>query len=165
MDLHLNTADFGPLVIRLRGRAQRLGLQPCDAEDMAQEAILRLMQRMERSHVKAPENYAMIILRNLAHARWRAHIELLELEEASASTPPLGDSRLALDTLRRAIAALPAEQACVMELVLHGECSPRAIAARLDVPEGTVMSRLARARATLRRVIGLETGMPVADLL
>ena len=160
-----NTADLNALVTRLRRRAQRLGLQPCDAEDMAQEALLRLMQRMARSGVDAPENYAMIILHNLARARWRAQVETTELEENSATSQPLGDSRLMLDALCRAITALPPDQACVMELVLQGEPSPRVIATRLDVPVGTVMSRLARARVTLRRQIGLETGMPVAELL
>ena len=52
-----------------------------------------------------------------------------------------------------------------MQLVLEGEVSPRAIAMRLDLPVGAVMSRLARARAKLRAQIGLEADAPVSELL
>lgn len=98
-------------------------------------------------------------------ARWRNRIDLAELEEDSASIAPVADSRLALSTLRNAIHALPKEQAEVMEMVLRGEQSPRAIAAHLDLPVGNVMSRMARARAKLRRQIGLEAKAPVSELL
>lgn len=153
------------LAQRLTRRARRLGAQPCDAEDMAQDALLRLIQRSQRAEVDAPERYAMIILHNIARARWRNRIDLAELEEDSASIAPVADSRLALSTLRNAIHALPKEQAEVMEMVLRGEQSPRAIAAHLDLPVGTVMSRMARARAKLRRQIGLEAKAPVSELL
>lgn len=160
----MGKTDMDGLGQKLRRRAQRLGLQRSDAEDMAQEALLRLMQRMHRTAIDTPEQYAMIILHNLARARWRTRVDLTELEENTASTAPEGDSRLAVADLRRAIAALPPDQARIMEMVVQGEFSPRMIAAHLDLPEGTVMSRLARARVTLRREVGLEAGMPVAAL-
>ncbi len=165
MTIMAKDTDLNALAHRLRRRAQRLGAQPSDAEDMAQETLLRLMQRMARKDVDAPEHYAMIILQNLIRAGWRTRVELIELEEDSASTPPVGDSRLAVADLRAAIAVLPPEQAQVMALVLQGEFSPRAIAKQLDLPVGTVMSRLARARAKLRVQIGLDAGLPVAELL
>ena len=160
----MGTTDMDTLGQKLLRRAQRLGLQRSDAEDLAQEALLRLMQRMHRTEIETPEHYAMIILHNLARARWRARVELSALEE-DTSTAPQGDIRLAVVELRRAIAALPPDQARIMEMVVQGEPSPRIIAARLDLPQGTVMSRLARARVTLRREVGLEAGMQVADLL
>jgi len=52
-----------------------------------------------------------------------------------------------------------------MQLVLEGELSPRAIAARLNLPVGTVMSRLARTRAKLRAHVGLDAGAPLSELL
>lgn len=157
--------DLAALHLRLRRRAQRLGAQSSDAEDMAQETLLRLMQRMARQDVEAPEHYAMTILQNLIRAGWRAQVEITELEDDSASTLPVGDSRLAVADLRTAIAALPPEQAQVMALVLQGEFSPQKIAQQLALPVGTVMSRLARARAKLRVQIGLEAHTPVAELL
>lgn len=160
-----DTINLDALAHRLRRRAQRLGAQPSDAEDMAQEALVRLIQRMARKNVEAPAQYAMIILHNLLRAGWRARVEMTELDEDSASTPPLGDSRLAVAELRTAIMALPPDQAQVMDFVLQGEHSPQVIADQLGLPVGTVMSRLARARARLRQQIGLDAGMPVSALL
>ncbi len=157
--------DLSRLAKRLNRRARRLGAQPCDAEDMAQEAVLRLITRAQRQGIDAPEHYAMIILQNIARASWRASPEHAELEEDSASIAPVADSRLALSTLHSAIARLPAEQSAVMQMVLDGEQSPSIIAAQLGLPVGTVMSRLARARVKLRAHIGLDAHTPVSELL
>jgi RNA polymerase sigma-70 factor (ECF subfamily) len=165
MSMLRNDDELTALLVKLRHRAQRLGVQRGDAEDLAQETMLRLMQRMARTTVEAPEHYAMIILHNLARARWRTQVETTELDEDTASILPIGDSRLAIEAVQRAIMALPPEQAQVMELVLQGECSPNEIAKKLDLPQGTVMSRLARARAKLRTHVGLDAGTPVAELL
>ncbi|MCX7566127.1 sigma-70 family RNA polymerase sigma factor [Sulfitobacter sp. F26169L] len=166
MSMFDTPADMTALLLRLRRRAQRLGAQTGDAEDMAQETVLRLMQRMRRTKVDAPEHYAMVILHNLARARWRAlGVEMVELDEDDATIDPVADSRLALADLQRAISALPAGQAQIMQLVMQGEFSPASIAKQLDLPQGTVMSRLARARVKLRAHIGMETDTPVAELL
>ena len=165
MNTRQDTAALEDLQRKLHRRARRLGAQHSDAEDMAQEAVLRLLQRMLRGPLEAPEHYAMTILHNIARARWRARIETTELEEVTALTQPLAESRLALATLRRAICALPPNQAQVMEMIVQGEFSPRTIALHLGLPQGTVMSRLARARRTLRSVLGMETDSPVSELL
>lgn len=165
MSMRPQDHDFAALQTRLRIRARRLGAQTGDAEDMAQETLLRLIQRMARMDVQAPERYAMIILHNLARSRWRMQVETKELEDNDASTLPAADSRLALASLTRAISTLPPEQAQIMQLLLQGEVSPRAIAVQLGLPKGTVMSRLARARAKLRADVGLEEGMPVSELI
>jgi RNA polymerase sigma-70 factor (ECF subfamily) len=165
MDTQIEKCDLAALSLRLRRRARRLGSPSSEAEDLAQETVLRLMQHMKRLDVKAPEHYAMTILQNLARAQWRTQTETVPLEEDDLSTPPVAESRLALAELQRAIADLPPEQAQVMQQVLIGENSPSAIAAHLDLPIGTVMSRLARARAKLRVQIGLGTDAPVAELL
>lgn len=62
----------------------------------------------------------------------------------------------AADAVLRALAALPDEQRITIVLV-DGEGFDNVTAARiLDVAPGTVASRLSRARATMRRVIGEE---------
>jgi len=71
--------DLTKLAKRLSRRTRRLGAQPCDAEDMAQEAMLRLITRDQRTSIDAPEHYAMVILQNIARARWRARVEHAEL--------------------------------------------------------------------------------------
>jgi len=73
------------------------------------------------------------------------------------------DERLAardeLRLVQQAIAALPEEQRCVVELALIQGLPYDQIAEQLQVPEGTVKTRVARARARLRlglRRLGVE---------
>ena len=160
-----DTLDMAALSTRLRRRALRLGATHGDAQDLAQETLLRLMQRMARAPLEAPDHYAMVILHNLMRARWRLAVDLAPLEEDTATTAPVADGRLAVHALTRDIAALPPDQARIMQMVLEGEASPAAIAATLGLPLGTVMSRMARARAKLRVQIGLEAHTPVSELL
>ena len=163
--INIHGTDIAALSLRLRRRALRLGAPRGDAEDLAQETVLRLMQRMARREVEAPEHYAMTILQNLSRARWRNKTQMEELEDFHISIDPVAESRLALADLQRAITALPPDQAQVMHMILQGESSPNAIAKQLDLPLGTVMSRLARARVKLRAYIGLNADTPVAELL
>ena len=157
--------ELAQLATRLKKRARRLGAYGADADDMVQETLLRLLQRQARGSVTNPQHYALIILHNIARARWRGHTATEELEESSATTQPVAESRLAVEALQGAIATLPADQAQVMALVMEGEYSPKSIATLLCLPEGTVMSRLARARVRLRAQMGLDADTPVAELL
>ncbi len=160
-----DNVTLATLFVRLRRRANRLCADRSTAEDLTQETLLRLMETMARRRLHTPEHYAMIILHNLARARWRTAVGFDELAEDSATTLPVADARLNLGALRNAIAALPPDQAAVMNLVLAGTASPQAIAKMLDIPTGTAMSRLARARSTLRSVIGLGSHDRIAELL
>ena len=155
---------FPDLLPRLRRRARRLCRTPEEAEDLAQEAALRLWQVMARpGRVERPGHYAMIVLANLARQRWRDRHPTEELFEDMAQEPPAAPARIACAEARAAIARLPRDQAAVMARLLAGESSPRAIAADLDMPLGTVMSRLARARKRLRHDLALDGS--VDDLL
>jgi RNA polymerase sigma-70 factor (ECF subfamily) len=60
------------------------------------------------------------------------------------------------DAARRALAALPDEQRITVVMVDGEGLDNRTVAALLDVAPGTVASRLSRARATMRRHLGLE---------
>lgn len=60
------------------------------------------------------------------------------------------DDRLLLERVRDAMAALPEDQRAVLALVAIEGLGYREAAEVLDVPLGTVMSRLARARAKLK---------------
>jgi RNA polymerase sigma-70 factor (ECF subfamily) len=63
------------------------------------------------------------------------------------------ESRLALAEVRRAIATLPPEQRTVLLLVCVEGVAYREAAEILQLPIGTVMSRLARARLALGRAL------------
>jgi len=63
-----------------------------------------------------------------------------------------GDGLLVRD-LDRAISRLPDEQRAVLLLVTLEEMSYETVARSLDIPIGTVMSRLSRAREKLRAMM------------
>ena len=155
---------FETLLPKLQRRARRLSRTTPDAEDMAQETALRLWQVLNtRQEIEAPERYAMTTLHNLARETWRARRVTEELSDEHAATVPQAPARIACAELRAAIERLPPDQAALMRLVMRGETSPEVLATYLGVPKGTVMSRLGRARVTLRGEIGL-TGS-VVELL
>lgn len=160
------TDPVSHILPRLRARARRLCRTHDEAEDLTQETALRLWQAMRRDgSIKAPDRYAMITLHNLARSRWRSRQETEELADDMAQTAPAAPARIACAELRAAIARLPSDQADLMGLVLAGESSPRVLAAQHGVPVGTIMSRLARARAKLRADMGLEGQASVVELL
>ena len=80
-------------------------------------------------------------------------------------TEPDAFAHLALTELEGAIARLPREQALLIRMVAAGETSPADLARRTGWPQGTVMSRLARARARLRREMGMTSRSPVSVLI
>lgn len=82
----------------------------------------------------------------------------MELEDGDLPfAPPAGT--LDLRDLERALQQLPAAQREVLLLVALEEMRYEDVAATLDIPLGTVMSRLSRARENLRR---LMAGQPPA---
>jgi RNA polymerase sigma-70 factor (ECF subfamily) len=96
------------------------------------------------------------ILRNY----WIDHLRRMKVEgmteDVETQTQLVGDpgeapilSRLALTEVQRAIDTLPHEQREVLVLVCGEDLSYREAADVLNVPVGTVMSRLARARKRL----------------
>jgi RNA polymerase sigma-70 factor (ECF subfamily) len=71
---------------------------------------------------------------------------------------PAMHSRLTLERVYKAIAALPADQREVLVIVCLEENSYQEAADILDIPIGTVMSRLARARKRLMALTGQDGG-------
>jgi RNA polymerase sigma-70 factor (ECF subfamily) len=73
-----------------------------------------------------------------------------------ASAPPVAvveTDATATDRLRAAVRALPPEQRAAVALYYFDELSVTETAVALDVPAGTVKSRLALARRRLRVVL------------
>jgi RNA polymerase sigma-70 factor (ECF subfamily) len=83
------------------------------------------------------------------------------VDAAEAAEPELSvdgvrrmEAHLTYDRVRRGIAKLPEEQRSVMMLVCVEGQTYKEAADTLGIPIGTVMSRLARARASLARELG-----------
>lgn len=158
-------ADLIDLLPLLNRRARRLTDNPVDAADLAQEAALKIWQRYQSgAHIADPRAYAMTTLRNIARAAWRARLQTDALEDNSATTQPDAPRMIACAELRAAIDRLPEDQATLLKLVMTGETSPRILARRIGVRTGTVMSRLARARARLREEMGMTQTCSVTTL-
>jgi len=81
--------------------------------------------------------------------RQRAHERPELREEAVVSGEDVVLGELTLRDVERALAGLPHEQRAVLALVAVEGLSYKEAAAVLDTPIGTVMSRLARARAAV----------------
>jgi len=162
VDLPQELIDVLPMLTR---RARKLCDNPTDAADLAQEAALKIWQRHHSGAAIAdPRAYAMTTLRNIARSEWRARHEMDELADDMASAPPEAPRVIACAELRAAIERLPDDQADLLKLVMTGETSPRILARRIGVRSGTVMSRLARARARLREEMGMSQTCSVTTL-
>jgi RNA polymerase sigma-70 factor (ECF subfamily) len=114
------------------------------AEDIAQEAFLaavRALDRFDRRRPFGPWLHRIVVNRAIDHARARALRAETELPESlpAAPAPSATDG-----TLLAAIGALPPEQRAVVVLRHLLEYTPGEIAELLDLPRGTVNSRLRR---------------------
>ena len=87
--------------------------------------------------------------RRAHQVRQRAHREPELSEEPIVSGEAVALGELRLREVERALAQLPDEQRAVLALVAVEGLSYRETAEVLETPIGTVMSRLARARAAL----------------
>jgi RNA polymerase sigma-70 factor (ECF subfamily) len=143
---------------------------PQDAEDAVQDAFLRACRGFDRFAGGDPASWLLAIVRNacltaLDRGRnWRNVVRLdavrSDLREAIESRPdatPGADEQLhtrdQAERLRAAIAALPDVLREVLVLRELEELSYVQIAAIADVPIGTVMSRLSRARKRLHEAL------------
>jgi RNA polymerase sigma-70 factor (ECF subfamily) len=153
LDIMSDANPLIPLIPMLMRRARSLSRDRNEAEDLVQDTLLKLCQRLRRGRqVDDLPAYAMRTLQNEARKGWR-RIGTDELHEDDALTHPDALLRLDCADTLAAVAVLPQPQRHLLELVIDGETSPRAIAAATGLPLGTVMSRLARARAKLRLIL------------
>ncbi len=121
-------------------------------QDTLERAIRHWSQRRRDRDLKA---WLFAIQRNLFLNAVRQRktrgvtvgVELLENTSASAGGP---DAHADLRDVLTGLDALPEEQRSVLLLVGVEDLSYEQVAQVLDIPVGTVMSRLSRARARLR---------------
>ena len=161
-------AQLTALLPELTRLARGLTGNRAQAEDLCQEVLLKLWARPDRcAGIDNLHAYALAALRN----QYRQNLRMVKTEplpddaDGIQTELPRALAVIALSELQSAIARLPAGQAHLIGLVIAGETSPDALARLTGLPRGTVMSRLARARATLRGEMGLAAKAPVSDLL
>lgn len=135
------------------------------ADDLVHEALTRAYAA--HRDFRADGNlsgWLLAILHNCFVSDWRknqvetAGIRHLE-HHASSHVPPNQEHAIQLAEVIRAIEGLPIEQRSAFHLVVVEGLSYETAAAVLEVPVGTIMSRLSRARTALRH--GQEGRPPV----
>jgi len=160
--------EFAAALLAHLPRLRRYAIALCRdsnlADDLVQECVERALRNREalnqQSHVSG---WLRSILHNLyldalrrerrrgISVDWHDSANLIELSVAPAD-------RSAARELQQAMNELTVEHRQILLLVgLEGR-SYRDVAAELDIPIGTVMSRLARARAQLRLLLDYANG-------
>jgi len=130
-----------------------------DADDLLQATVERLLTKGVPDNVDIAR-WAFTVCRNLwvdeyrsRKVRQRASADPLLREDSSFDGEKSVHLEMELAQVNRAMAQLPDEQHLVLTLVAVQGLSYREVAESLDIPTGTVMSRLARARQRLTELL------------
>lgn len=142
-------------VPQIRRFALALSRSAADADDLVQATVERVLSRPVPEDVELGK-WMVRICRNLwidelrsRKVRTAAAPDLAEAESQASSAEATAIGRMQMQRAQAGIANLPVEQREVLALVAIGGMAYREAAELLAVPIGTVMSRLARARASL----------------
>jgi RNA polymerase sigma-70 factor (ECF subfamily) len=153
------SAELVTLLPRLRRFARALTRNPHDADDLVQVALERALAHAHQLRPDAPlAGWVFGILRHawLDELRARARRERVFAPEECGQH--VGDAREGAQaemlSVQDAMARLPEEQRIAVALVLVEGLSYKEAAHAMDVPVGTLTSRLARGREALQAMLG-----------
>ncbi|MET0383956.1 MAG: RNA polymerase sigma factor [Burkholderiaceae bacterium] len=151
--------ELPALLPRLWRFALRLTGDRHDAEDLVQRACVRAL---ERQHQLRPGTSSLSWMFSIVHSVWlnelrarrvrdRTSLQWTEELAETIADPDAADPEMGslYRQLMAAVNALPDAQRAVMILISIEGLNYREAAEILDIPIGTVMSRLARARLTI----------------
>jgi RNA polymerase sigma factor (sigma-70 family) len=149
-----------PVIPALRRYARTFVRNAAAADDLVQDTLERAISRWyQRRSDGDTRTWLFTILHNLAinHLRRAARrgreVPLDDAGESDVAAPSTQEDALRRDDILGAVGQLPDDQRSVMLLVSIEDVSYAEAARILDIPIGTVMSRLARARARLLKLL------------
>jgi RNA polymerase sigma-70 factor (ECF subfamily) len=151
------------LLPRLRRFARNLARDPHDADDVVQIAVERALMRLDqwRSNARL-DSWLFKIVRNAwideVRARGRRAKIFLPEEAGEQAGEALMEREIDRLSTEAALARLPQDQRLAVVLVLVEGLSYKDAADVLEVPVGTLTSRLARGRETLQGMLRLPEG-------
>ncbi|MBN8761314.1 MAG: RNA polymerase subunit sigma-24 [Thiobacillus sp. 65-69] len=166
---------FRPGIESLRPVLYRIAYSWCHdptlADDLAQDTLSKAWtQRAQLREASAMKAWAVAIMHRcwMDHLRTRRDFDSLDdwqetIESASDSPETCCDREQIVACVRAAVARLPLGQRQVLTLVDLEEFGYAEVARILDIPVGTVMSRLSRARAGLRAILDRAMRQQTAD--
>ncbi len=159
LDKLCRNREFRQRLERSRPRLYRLAYSWCHspelADDLAQETLSKaLKQGGQLKELEAMDGWLFRILSNCwqDHLRGRHDTRLYDEEQHLHQVTPelLSLRQQDIDHVRQAVAALPGPHRQVITLVDIEGCRYAEVAMILELPIGTVMSRLCRARQALK---------------
>lgn len=155
------TREFHDKLEQSRARLYRVAYawcrNPSVADDLVQETLSKALRKSSQLRdLEMMHSWLFSILTNCWRDYFRQHQEMEDIDEidelhfASELTPEdeCAQSQV-VKQVRAAVAALPPGQRHVLTLVDLEAFSYTEVAAILEIPVGTVMSRLSRARRAL----------------
>jgi len=147
------------LLPRLRRFARTLARNPHDADDLVQLAVERALTRLDQWQPGTRlDSWMFGILKNawIDEVRSRQRRDRVLAPEALGEhvADAASEAHIERLSLEAALAQLPEEQRLAVALVLIEGLAYKEAAAVLEVPIGTVTSRLARGREALEALLG-----------
>lgn len=165
IDFFLKSRDAQRALKEARARLYRVAYAWCHnaalADDLVQEALAKALKNSSQLRdPKARDAWLFSILANCFRDHFRKQREMDDIDEIEISdeiTPEIRASQTqVVGKVREAIAKLPAGQRQVVTLVDLEGFSYVEVAQILEVPIGTVMSRLCRARNAMKELLMTE---------
>lgn len=161
-------AAFGRQLIDFLPNMRRFAISLCRSRDLADDLVQTACERaLQNSHSFVPgtrfDAWIFRILRNLWIDQQRRRKTAGPTEDIDDRQDLVGasgerevEARLTLNAVSEAIMQLADDQREVLLLVCVEDLSYREAAEVLDIPIGTVMSRLSRARRNIATATGIE---------
>ncbi|MGS2719698.1 RNA polymerase sigma factor [Paraglaciecola aestuariivivens] len=156
--------SFENIIPMLRRFAYSLTGSHADADDLVQATFEKILAKGVPEDVEILK-WAFKVCRNLWIDEYRANkvrqqaTQAPELQEQLVELHPQHESKSILTKVNSAMDTLPNEQRSILSLVALQGMPYKDVANILDIPIGTVMSRLSRARQSLLTLVkGQEIG-------
>lgn len=150
----------------LRRYARSLSRSDGDGEDLLQDSVERALSRRGQWRGVNLRAWMFSIMTNLNRTRLRApRTETTDLDDAG-DVPAVGAEIDPVERIRlsRALDQLAPDHRAVLMLVAVEGYRYQEVAEMLDIPLGTVMSRLSRARQSLGEALGEDKIIPLRRL-
>lgn len=156
------TSDFRARVERARPRLYRLAYSWCHdpalADDLVQDALYKALKSAgQLRDITVLEGWLFKILANCWRDHFRRRRDIQDIEDmdelpftGGCNPEDLRSQSELAARVRKAVAGLPLGQRQVLTLIDLEDASYSEAAEILNIPVGTVMSRLCRARAALK---------------
>ena len=155
-------ADIASLLPRLRRFARSIAWNREDADDLVQVAVERALNRSEQwEQGTRLDSWIFRIMKNAWIDELRGRVRRERLFAPEEAGEHVGDNFAEAQQQRmlmqKAVSLLSEEQRMVVGLVLIDGLPYKEAAQALDIPIGTLTSRLARARLALQAILSDET--------